>query len=175
MRVGVRSLVRNRGRVAMAAALAAAVGLTAAVTSHAAGAVGGLLKVRLGGDAQQTRLVMDLDQAATAKLVSDGASDGHAILVLPSVSATGGLQGAGQGLVKAWAIDQTSGGARLQLDLAPDAKIKGRFLLPPADGIDHYRYVIDVISQPGQVRMTSTKVSAAPLNLRPQIIPAVGR
>src|ERR1700749_2981625 len=123
MRVGVRSLVRNRGRVAMAAALAAAVGLTAAVTSHAAGAVGGLLKVRLGGDSQQTRLVMDLDQAASGRLVSDGAADGHAILVLPTVSATGGLQGNGQGLITAWSVDQTPGGARLQLDLAPDARI----------------------------------------------------
>ncbi len=160
----------------MAAALAAAVGLAGAVASHAAGAVGGLLKVRLGGDAQQTRLVMDLDQAASAKLVSDGASDGHAVLVLPSVSAAGGLQGTGQGLVKAWAIDQTSGGARLQLDLAPDARIKGRFLLPPADGIDHYRYVVDVISAPGQVRMTSAKGPAATpvaLKLRPQIVPTV--
>jgi N-acetylmuramoyl-L-alanine amidase len=176
MRVGVRSLLRNRGRVAIAAALTAAVGLAAAVASHAAGAVGGLLKVRLGGDAQQTRLVMDLDQAASAKLVSDGAGDGHAILVLPSVSAAGGLQGAGQGLVKAWAIDQTSGGARLQLELAPDAKIKGRFLLPPADGIDHYRYVVDVVSQPGQVRMTSAKSAAmtpVALKLRPQIVPMV--
>ena len=157
MRVGAGLIVRNRGRVALAAALAAAVGLAAAVTSHAAGALGGLLKVRLGGDAQQTRLVMDLDQAASAKLVSDGASDGHVILVLPSVSATGGLQGAGQGLVKAWSVDQTSGGARLQIDLAPDARIKGRFLLPPADGIDHYRYVVDVIAQPGQVRLISAK------------------
>ncbi|MGZ6019507.1 MAG: N-acetylmuramoyl-L-alanine amidase family protein [Phenylobacterium sp.] len=160
----------------MAAALTAAVGLAAAVASHAAGAVGGLLKVRLGGDAQQTRLVMDLDQAASAKLVSDGASDGRAVLVLSSVSAAGGLQGAGQGLVKAWAIDQTSGGARLQLDLAPDARIKGRFLLPPADGIDHYRYVVDVISAPGQVRLTSAKapaVTPVALKLRPQIVPTV--
>jgi N-acetylmuramoyl-L-alanine amidase len=176
MRVGMQSLLRNRGRVAIAAALTAAIGLAGAVASHAAGAVGGLLKVRLGGDAQQTRLVMDLDQAASAKVVSDGASDGHAVLVLPSVSAAGGLQGVGQGLVKAWAIDQTSGGARLQLDLAPDARIKGRFLLPPADGIDHYRYVVDVISAPGQVRLTSAKAPTATpvaLKLRPQIIPAV--
>jgi N-acetylmuramoyl-L-alanine amidase len=162
--------------VAVAAALAAgALGLAVAMASHAAGALGGLLKVRLGGDAQQTRLVLDLDQAASGKLVSDGAADGHAILLLPSVSATGGLQGAGQGLVKAWAIEQTSGGARLQLDLAPDARIKGRFLLPPADGIDHYRYVVDVTSQPGAVRLTSAKASTAmpvALRLRPQIAPA---
>ena len=175
MRVGAGVLMRNRGRVAIAAAAAVAVGLACAVASHAAGAVGGLLKVRLGGDAQQTRLVIDLDQAASGRLVSDGASDGHAVLVLPTVSAAGGLQGQGQGLVKAWAIDQASGGARLQIDLAPDARIKGRFLLPPADGIDHSRSVVDVISQPGQVRMTSAKASAVPvgLKLRPQILPAM--
>jgi N-acetylmuramoyl-L-alanine amidase len=174
MRLGAGVLMRNRGRVAIAAAAAVAVGLAGAVASHAAGAVGGLLKVRLGGDSQATRLVMDLDQAASARLVADGASDGHAVLVLPTVSAAGGLQGQGQGLVKAWAVDQTSGGARLQMDLAPDAKIKGRFLLPPADGIDHYRYVVDVISAPGQVRMTSATASVIPvaLKLRPQIIPA---
>jgi N-acetylmuramoyl-L-alanine amidase len=175
MRLGAGVLMRNRGRVAIAAAAAVAVGLAGAVASHAAGAVGGLLKVRLGGDSQATRLVMDLDQAASARLVADGASDGHAVLVLPTVSAAGGLQGQGQGLVKAWSVDQTSGGARLQMDLAPDAKIKGRFLLPPADGIDHYRYVVDVISAPGQVRMTSAKASVIPvvLKLRPQIIPAI--
>ncbi|HEX3366574.1 N-acetylmuramoyl-L-alanine amidase [Phenylobacterium sp.] len=167
--------MRNRGRVAIAAAAAVAVGLAGAVASHAAGAVGGLLKVRLGGDSQQTRLVMDIDQAASARLVADGADDGHVVLVLPTISAAGGLQGLGQGLVKAWSVDQTSGGARLQLDLAPDARIKGRFLLPPADGVDHYRYVVDVIYQPGQVRMTSAKVSAIPvaLKLRPQIIPTI--
>jgi N-acetylmuramoyl-L-alanine amidase len=175
MRLGAGVLMRNRGRVAIAAAAAVAVGLAGAVASHAAGALGGLLKVRLGGDAQATRLVMDLDQAASGRLVADGAGDGHAVLVLPTVSAAGGLQGQGQGLVKAWSVDQTSGGARLQIDLAPDARIKGRFLLPPADGIDHYRYVVDVISAPGQVRMTSAKASAIPvsLKLRPQIVPVI--
>ncbi len=174
MRVGVGVLVRNKGRVALAAALTVAIGLAVAMTSHAASSLGGLLKVRLGGDAQQTRLVIDLDQAASGKLVSDGTQDGHVILVLPTVSAAGGLQGTGQGLVKAWMVDQTPGGARLQLDLAPDAKIKGRFLLPPADGIDHYRYVVDVVSQPGLVRMTSAKpsVSSVALRLRPQIGPS---
>lgn len=165
--------MRNRGGLAIAAALAVAVGLAAAVASHAAGAAAGLLKVRLGGDAQQTRLVMDLDQPASGKLVADGASDGHAILILSSVSAASSQQGVGPGLVKAWAIDQTAAGARLQLDLAPDARIKGRFLLPPADGVDHYRYVVDVVAQPGLVRMVSTNgpISAIGLKLRPQIAP----
>ncbi|HEY2752018.1 N-acetylmuramoyl-L-alanine amidase [Phenylobacterium sp.] len=155
-----------------AAAVAAAVGLSAVfAVSHAATASGGLLKVRLGGDAEQTRLVLDIDQAATAKLVSDGSADGHAILILPTVSAQGGLQGAGQGLVTAWAIEQTPAGARLQMDLAPDARIKGRFLLPPADGVAHYRYVVDIISQPGAVRLVSSsdRSAALGLQLRPQI------
>jgi N-acetylmuramoyl-L-alanine amidase len=169
-----RILVRNRARVIFAAA-AVAVGLTAVfAVSHAAASIGGLLKVRLGGDAQQTRLVMDIDQAASARLVSDGLADGHAVLLLPTVSAQGGLQGPGQGLVKAWAIEQTPAGARLQLDLAADARIKARFLLPPADGIDHYRYVVDVVAQTGGVRLVSTGNSPTPvsLQLRPQLAPA---
>lgn len=179
MRVGAGAFVRNRKRVAIAAGLTVAVALAAAMASHAAGSLGGLLKVRLGGDTQQTRLVMDLDQAASAKLVSDGVSDGHVVLLLPTVSATGGLQGNGQGLVKAWSVDQTSGGARLQIDLAPDARVKGRFLLPPADGVDHYRYVVDVVSAPGQVRLINAPfggkgpnaIAAPDLKLRPQIVP----
>ena len=167
-----RTAIRNRGRVLIAAA-AAAVGLAAIVATHAAASVAGLLKVRLGGDAQATRLVVDLDQAASGRLVSDGSTDGRLVLILSNVSAQGGLQGPGQGLVKAWTIDQTSGGARVSLDLAPDAKIKGRFLLPPADGVDHYRYVIDVTSAPGQVRLTSAKAPQQLLKLRPQIAPAI--
>ena len=97
-----------------------------------------------------------------------------ALLLLSNVSAQGGLSGAGQGLVKGWSIDQTSGGARLQIDLAADARIKGRFLLPPADGVDHYRYVVDVAAQPGgPIRMVSAspQVSAqVAAKLRPQII-----
>jgi N-acetylmuramoyl-L-alanine amidase len=165
--------MRNRGR-ALVAASAVAVALAGFAVTHAVASVAGLLKVRLGGDAQQTRLVMDLDQAATGKLVADGVSDGHVVLLLSNVSAQGGLSGAGQGLVKGWSIDQTSGGARLQIDLAADARIKGRFLLPPADGVDHYRYVVDVASQPGgPIRMVnaSPQVSAqVAAKLRPQIV-----
>ena len=151
---------------ALACALAA-VSMTRAVASAA-----GLLKVRLGGDAQATRIVMDLDQAASGKLVSDGA-DGHAVVILAGVSALGGLQGAGQGLVRSWSIDQTTGGARLVLELAADAKVRGRFLLPPADGIDHYRYVIDVTAQPtaGLKLASSTATIPVVLKLRPKIAP----
>ena len=80
-----RLVMRNRGRALLAAA-ACAFGLVAiAATTHAAASVAGLLKVRLGGDAQATRLVIDLDQAATGKLISDGATDGHLIVMLGNV------------------------------------------------------------------------------------------
>ena len=174
-----QAVMKSRGRALIAAA-AVALGLAAVAASHAATAAVGLMKVRLGGDAQQTRIVMDLDQAATGKLISDGA-DGRAILVLNGASALNELQGAGQGLVKSWLVDQTAGGARLQMDLAPGTHVKRRFLLPPADGVDHYRYVVDVapdplssatphISPPPVTLASATAVVAA--KLRPQIVPA---
>jgi N-acetylmuramoyl-L-alanine amidase len=175
MLVGARRvLVRNRGR-ALVVIAAAAAGLAAIAVTHASASVAGLLKVRLGGDAQATRLVMDLDQAATGRLLADGAADGRVVLVLGNVSAQGGLSGNGQGLVRAWSVDQTSNGARLQIDLAPEAKIKGRFLLPPADGVDHYRYVVDVVAAPGQARLTSVRTTPAALKLRPQIASQITR
>ena len=133
--------MRWRAGLALAAA---AVGLIAVAASHAATASAGILKVRLGGDAAQTRIVIDLDHATSGQLLADGAADGRAILLLGDVSAEGGQQGAAQGLVKRWAVDQVGAAARLQLDLAPESRVKRRFLLPPADGIDHYRYVVDV-------------------------------
>ena len=172
MRAGLQSGMRSRRGPAVAAAVLACA-LAAVSMTRAAASATGLLKVRLGGDAQATRIVMDLDQAASGKLVSDG-SDGHAVVILSGVSALGGLQGAGQGLVRSWSIDQTTVGARLVLELVADAKVRGRFLLPPADGIEHYRYVIDVAAQPtaGVKLASSTAPMPVALKLRPKIAPA---
>ena len=162
-----------RGRAGLALA-AAALGLIAVAASHAATTSAGILKVRLGGDATQTRIVIDLDHATTGQLVADGAADGRAILLLGDVSAEGGQQGGAQGLVKRWAVDQAGGAARLQLDLAPESRVKRRFLLPPADGIDHYRYVVDVAATaPGEVKLAkAAPPPAAPLALRTSFLPA---
>ncbi|HKR86629.1 MAG TPA: N-acetylmuramoyl-L-alanine amidase, partial [Phenylobacterium sp.] len=143
----------GRGRGLLIAA-ATVLGLAAVAASHAATVTAGLLKVRLGGDAGQTRIVIDLDRSATAKVVSDGSGDRRVVVVLQGVATTG-QQGAGVGLVKAWVADQTQSGTRLRIDLAGDGQIRRRFLLPPADGVDHYRYVIDVAPEDaGQVRLT---------------------
>jgi N-acetylmuramoyl-L-alanine amidase len=49
--------------------------------------------------------------------------------------------------------------------------VKRRFLLPPADGIDHYRYVLDLDAAAGGVVMTRSSPSIA-ARLRPQMVSA---
>ncbi len=110
-----------------------------------------MLKVRLGGDSAETRFVLDLDGAASARVVSDGSADRRVVVLLPGVQPAETMQGRSAGVVRAWTIDKAQGAARLQIDLAADGQIKRRFLLPPADGIDHYRYVIDVAARPGAI------------------------
>ena len=112
--------------------------------SGAALAASSVLKVRLGGDRTETRIVIDLAKSATGKVAEDGSVDRRVVLLLDGVGVNSDLQGAGQGLVKNWVMDSTMSGARLRIDLAADAVIKRRFLLPPADGVSNYRYVIDL-------------------------------
>jgi N-acetylmuramoyl-L-alanine amidase len=153
---------------AVAVSAVALLCVAGAAVGHAAIASADLLKVRLGGDSQQTRIVIDLDRSASGKLVSDGAADRRVTVLLPGVTAAGGLQGGGQGLVRAWMVDQTSAGARLQIDLAGDAKVRRRFLLPPADGVDYYRYVVDVVpASPAEVKLAKAE---AP-KLRTKLLP----
>jgi N-acetylmuramoyl-L-alanine amidase len=170
LRVG-RAVGKGRTGAVLASALGVAC-LAAVAVSHAATSSISLLKVRLGGDAAQTRIVIDLDHAASAKVVSDGAADHRVVIVLPGVS-TQGAQGGGQGLVKTWLLDDASGGARLQMDVAAGVTVKRRFLLPPADGVDHYRYVVDLTSDGAPpVQLTAAATPAPVLKLRGQIAPA---
>jgi len=146
-----RRVAGGKGRVLLIA-FAVVLGLAAVAVSHAATVTAGLLKVRLGGDASQTRIVVDLDHAATGRVVADGLDDRRVVLTLQGVS-TGDAQGAGVGLVDKWVVDQAPGGARLRIDLGADAQIKRRFLLPPADGVGYYRYVVDLVpADPATVR-----------------------
>jgi N-acetylmuramoyl-L-alanine amidase len=139
----------------------------------------GVQKVRFGGDRNETRIVIDLDRAATGKLLADGASDRRVVIGLPNVTTAGDLQGAGQGLVERWAIDEAAGGARLRLELKANAEVRRRFLLPPGDGASAYRYVIDLKSTdaPGVVRapamkptLVSAPVKASALRLKKVIV-----
>ena len=162
---------RNRGRAFLAAA-AACLGLAVFAASHAAAPTVGLLQVRLGGDAAETRLVIDLDHSASTKVVSDGTADRRVVVLLAGVTASEALQGAGRGLVSDWIIESAPGGARLTMDLAADASVKRRFLLPPADGIANYRYVIDLAAQPGAVLTKSATVIVPQAPIRAVFLPA---
>lgn len=160
---------RMRGRYVIAAAVAA-VGLAAFAVGHAATETVGLLKVRMGGDARETRLVVELDGATSARILSDGASDRRVAVLLTGVDSLQVQQGAGRGVVKTWTIEKGQGGALLQMELAGPAQLKRRFLLPPADGVTNYRYVIDVAAQPGAV-MTAGPATTTP-QIRTQFLPA---
>jgi N-acetylmuramoyl-L-alanine amidase len=142
MRARLVALFRGLGAGGLAALLviaACGVGFGAVhVAQAAAGATSDLLKVRLGGDASATRMVLDLGKAASGKVVSDGSADGKVVISLSNVSLPNGVDGMGQGLVRR------------------------RFLLPPGDGVANYRYVIDFQGPAALPKAQLTKASTTP-------------
>jgi len=100
------------------------------------------VKVRFGGDQAQTRLVIESARPTPAKL---GDQDGQSLeLSFPGLAPPADLEGQGRGLVQAWSLKRGVGGAKLILTLTRQAVVSRRFLLPPADGIEVYRYVVDL-------------------------------
>lgn len=150
--------------VAAAGALAFAAGASRGAESAASP-----LKLRFGGDAASTRVVLELSEAASAEVVSSGAADGHVVLDFSRLAVGDGLDGQGKGLVKAWSIDKARGRVRLSLDLTGRGHVRRRFLLPPGDGVSVYRYVLDidadgpVKAQPKtQIAQTQAALAAQP-------------
>ncbi|MEH6666065.1 MAG: N-acetylmuramoyl-L-alanine amidase, partial [Brevundimonas sp.] len=123
--------------------MAFAVAALAAGAGFATGAQGDVLRIRFGGDAERTRVVIDMDRTARGNLVQAG-EGGRVVLALSGLSAGRGVEGRGLGLVRGYAMRGGGGGAELTLDLAGGAEVERRFLLPPGDGVTHYRYVIDL-------------------------------
>lgn len=107
------------------------------------GSDGEVMRIRFGGDAQRTRIVVDLGRATRGQVVEDGTS-GRVIVALSGVQPARGLDGAGSGLVRGYDVSASGSSSRVRLDLARGAEIERRFLLPPGDGVQHYRYVIDL-------------------------------
>jgi len=159
---GVRKATKAGKLTAVLAGLAACVLGVGALQIAEAAAAADLLKVRLGGDKTETRLVIDVNQAVSGKLVSDGLNDGKIVISLADVDVPIGLAGTGQGLVRKWAVDDSGRSARVTIELASDAVVRRRFLLPPGDGMTNYRYVIDLKASAGMPRAQLTKAAAAP-------------
>ncbi|MFC7379337.1 N-acetylmuramoyl-L-alanine amidase [Brevundimonas sp. GCM10030266] len=109
----------------------------------ASGAAGEVIRVRFGGDAERTRVVVDLDRTSRGQVIQPG-SDGRVVVALSGVAAPRGMSGDGLGLVRGYRVAGAGGASRVELDLASSAEIERRFLLPPGDGVNHYRYVIDL-------------------------------
>nr|WP_092310358.1 N-acetylmuramoyl-L-alanine amidase [Brevundimonas viscosa] len=119
------------------------VAVLAAGRGLASGAAGEVLRVRFGGDAERTRVVVDLDRTSRGEVIQPG-SDGRLVLALSGVAPSERLSGSGRGLVRGYRLAGSGASARLELELATSAEIERRFLLPPGDGVDHYRYVVDL-------------------------------
>lgn len=134
--------VREWAMTAMAFIVICVVLLTAG-RGLASGAMGEVLRVRFGGDAEHTRVVLDMDRTSQGQVIQAGAN-GRVVVSLAGVSPHRGLTGAGTGLVRGWRVTGAGTASRIELDLATSAEIERRFILPPGDGITHYRYVIDL-------------------------------
>jgi len=134
--------VREWAMTAMAFVVICVV-LLAAGRGLASGAMGEVLRVRFGGDAEHTRVVLDLDRTSRGQVIQTG-DDGRVVLSLAGVLPHRGLTGAGTGLVRGWRVTGAGAASRVELDLATSAEIERRFLLPPGDGVPHFRYVIDL-------------------------------
>lgn len=140
--------------------------LLAAGCAAAVGAAGrkpadpDVISVRLGGDSGQTRIVVDLRRSVSG--AADPSADGPArlALLLKGASAPQTLAGPGRGLVRGWTIEDAPGGARLTLVLTRGADVRRRFLLPPADGVANYRYVVDLAANAASA--TNTPTAARP-------------
>jgi N-acetylmuramoyl-L-alanine amidase len=141
--------LREWGLTLLALGVLAAV-LAIADQGMASGATGDVRGVRFGGDAARTRVVVDLDRSARGEVVEAGDS-GQMVLTLSGVGAGRGVDGQGSGLVRDWRVSASGTASRVQLGLARTARIERRFLLPPGDGVPHYRYVIDIASTGGAV------------------------
>lgn len=107
------------------------------------GSDGQISAIRFGGDAQRTRVVLDLGKATRGQVIEDGAT-GRVVVALSDVAPGRGFDGSGSGLVRGYEVSSAGTSSRIRLDLARGAEIERRFLLPPGDGVSHYRYVIDL-------------------------------
>ncbi|QUD88148.1 N-acetylmuramoyl-L-alanine amidase family protein [Phenylobacterium montanum] len=161
MRAQAKALVGSaRGTGVCALALGACALL--AGSSHGETASKGVLQVRLGGNQQETRIVIELDAPTKGQVIDDGAADHMVVVNLAKVGADSQPQGHGLGLIGAWSAENAAGGTRLSLQLSHPAQIKRRFLLPPSDGVTVYRYVIDLAAADAPASATApAKLTAA--------------
>lgn len=162
MRAGWAGPFRSRWAPALAAGLLA-LGCAAAFAATS-GRLGrsALLGVRLGGGHTATRVVVDLDRPLAVSIDGDDGGPAKLVIDFAGGGARRAEEGAGQGLVSAWKVENAGPDCRLVLELSQDAHIARRFLLPPADGVERYRYVIDLAADSKVAGEVRTAAAAPP-------------
>ena len=120
-----------------------------------------VLRLRLGGDAQSTRVVIDLDGVANVA-VAEGGTTGRVVLTLRDARVRSPLSGGGRGIVRGWRVASEGGISRIELTLSGGARIQRRFLLSPGDGVPHHRYVVDLEATGAPATVVSRPVATAP-------------
>ena len=145
----VSGVTKTVWRVGFAASLMGMMAVAGQPAFAASKPSGDVTRVRLGGDASQTRIVIELDKSTAGELVTRDDDSRDAVLALSDVQLDKSMTGTGQGLVSGWKLDSLAGSVRLHLSYNGNAKVYRRFLLPPADGVSVYRYVIDIVPATG--------------------------
>lgn len=129
-------------------------------------------KVRLGGDENQMRIVLELNKSTSGELLPS--SDPQRLrLKLDRLDVPQAMAGVGGGLVRSWAVDRTGPDAVLEISLARPAAVQRRFLLAPSEWAPNYRYVIDLAATGPPVTAPAvqwTRASAAPVHARKVIV-----
>ncbi|MBW8733639.1 MAG: N-acetylmuramoyl-L-alanine amidase [Asticcacaulis sp.] len=141
------------------------VALMCAAPALAKAPSGDVVKVRLGGSGTTTRIVIELDKSVAAQVAGDAADARKTVISLPDVQLDQSMGGPGQGVIADWALESQLGAVRLKLNYKTGARIYRRFLLPPADGISTYRYVIDVV--PNDLKTDASAQVATPVVTTP--------
>lgn len=140
-----------------------------------------LNSVRLGGDRESTRLVIDLSDEATGRFVSQ--VGGKVVISLVGVKVDETLRGQGRGLIRGWNIVSQAEGARLTIETSDAVQVRRRFLLPPGEGVPGFRYVIDLepaspppLAGGSEVaRLTSLKTAPPAVSKKPSKVRSDGR
>jgi len=121
-------------------------GLATSVSASTPSSFAHILGVRLGGDEQSTRVVIDLDGPIAAPTVIRGADS--SVRVDFAIAADDQRPaGRGRGLVVGWSSSLSTRGEALRFQLVGTTRIAHRFAIPPSDGNPTYRYVIDFAPQ----------------------------
>ncbi len=128
-------------------------------------------EARLGGDAKETRFVLDLTQKVdvTAFTLADPY---RVIIDMPQVTfqLPGKVGETGRGLIKAFRYGLVmQGGSRIVVDLKGPARVDKAFVLPPAEG-QPARLVLDLAATDRESFLRTMSIDRRPSHTAPQRI-----